>query len=191
MSDLQQLDELISCRTEEGRKIVGPCSIVIFGASGDLTARKLIPALYHLFGAKQLPTPARIIGFARREKSDAEWRAELKTALDQFSRTKPVDEKLWEAFATNVFYCQGDFSESQAYKKLEQLLTSFGSEPLRRNLLFYLATSPSQFAQVAEEGKFAEVTYMYPRPGPDKTPVQKVAFVTKVAGHICTVGYYR
>ena len=49
----------------------------------------------------------------------------------------------------------------------------------------------AEFAQVAEEGKFAEVTYMFPRPGPDKTPVQKVAFVTKVAGHICIVGYYR
>lgn len=151
MSELEQLDELISCRTEEGRKTVEPCSIVIFGASGDLTARKLIPALYHLYGAKQLPNPVRIIGFARREKSDAEWREELKTALSQFSRTKPVDEKLWAEFSANVFYCQGDFGESQAYKKLEKLLTSFGNESLRRNILFYLATSPSQFAQVAEE----------------------------------------
>jgi glucose-6-phosphate 1-dehydrogenase len=151
MSDLDQLDELISCRTEEGRKSVEPCSIVIFGASGDLTARKLIPALYHLYSAKQLPSPYRIIGFARREKTDAEWRAELKTALNQFSRTKPVNEKLWEEFSPNLFYCQGDFSDAQGYSNLEKLLTSFGSEPLRRNLLFYLATSPSQFAQVAEE----------------------------------------
>ena len=151
MSELEQLDELISLRTQGGRKSVEPCSIVIFGASGDLTARKLIPALYHLFVAKQLPSPVRIIGFARREKSDADWRIELKTALDQFSRTKPVDEKLWAEFAPNVFYCQGEFSDVKGYTKLEQLLTSFGSEPLRRNLLFYLATSPSQFAEVAEE----------------------------------------
>ncbi|MBI2949688.1 MAG: glucose-6-phosphate dehydrogenase, partial [Verrucomicrobia bacterium] len=140
-----------SCRTEEGRKSVEPCSIVIFGASGDLTARKLIPALYHLYGAKQLPSPFRIIGYARREKTDSEWRTELKTALNQFSRTKPVNETLWEEFSPNLFYCQGDFSEAKAYSKLEQLLTSFGNEALRRNLLFYLATSPSQFAQVAEE----------------------------------------
>ncbi|MBI4659802.1 MAG: glucose-6-phosphate dehydrogenase [Verrucomicrobia bacterium] len=151
MSELEQLDELISCRTEEGRKSVEPCSIVIFGASGDLTARKLVPALYHLFGAKQLPAPFRIIGFARREKSDVEWRREMQTALNQFSRTKPVDEQRWEAFAANLYYCQGDFSETGAYKKLEQLLNSFGNESLRRNLLFYLATSPSQFAQVAEQ----------------------------------------
>ena len=52
---------------------VDSCVIVIFGASGDLTARKLIPALYHLFLGKQLPSPVRIIGFARREKNDQQW----------------------------------------------------------------------------------------------------------------------
>lgn len=145
------LDELMTCRVKDARKSVEPCSIVIFGASGDLTARKLIPALYHLFGASQLPTPFRIVGFARREKSDEEWRNELKTGLDEFSRTKPVDEKQWEEFCANVSYCQGDFSDAKAYAKLEKKLGSFGDEALRRNLLFYLATSPSQFAQVVEE----------------------------------------
>src|SRR5437667_8733608 len=92
MEHLQQLDELMTCRLDAGRKAVEPCTIVIFGASGDLTARKLIPAFYHLFGEKQLPSPFRIIGFARREKTDAQWREELKAALDKFSRTKPVNE---------------------------------------------------------------------------------------------------
>ena len=73
----EQLDELLSCRLDFGRKAVEPCSIVIFGASGDLTARKLIPALYHLFCEGQLPAPFRIIGFARREKSDDAFRQEL------------------------------------------------------------------------------------------------------------------
>lgn len=145
------LDERMTSRVKEGQKSVEPCSVVIFGASGDLTARKLIPALYHLFGANQLPKPFRIVGFARREKSDEEWRKELKTALDQFSRTKPVDEKQWEDFCVNVSYCQGDFSDPKAYAKLEKKLSSFGDESLRRNLLFYLATSPSQFAEVVEE----------------------------------------
>ncbi|MDA1272441.1 MAG: glucose-6-phosphate dehydrogenase [Verrucomicrobia bacterium] len=151
MNEQDSLDELITCRVKEGKKIVEPSTIVIFGASGDLTARKLIPALYHLFSAEQLPAPFRIVGFARREKNDAEWRAELKTALDQFSRTKPVNEKVWEEFSANVYYCQGDFSDSKAYEKLEKLLSSFGNDSLRRNLLFYLATSPSQFAEVVEE----------------------------------------
>ena len=74
MEALDQLDELLSCRLDAGRKTVKPSTIVIFGASGDLTARKLIPALYHLFLEKQLPEPFRIVGFARRPKTDAAWR---------------------------------------------------------------------------------------------------------------------
>src|SRR3954469_8619922 len=86
------------------RRTLDPCSIVIFGASGDLTARKLIPALYHLFMAKQLPNPFRVIGFARREKSNEQWRTELRAALDQFSRTKPINEEVWKEFSENLFY---------------------------------------------------------------------------------------
>ena len=133
------------------RKQLDPCTIVIFGASGDLTARKLIPALYQLFKEKQMPTDFRVVGFARREKTDASWRQELRTALDQFSRTKPVDEKVWHGFAEKLSYCQGDLNDAAAYQKLEALLTSFGSGPLRENLLFYLAISPSQFGEVVEQ----------------------------------------
>jgi glucose-6-phosphate 1-dehydrogenase len=133
------------------RKSLTPCSIVIFGASGDLTARKLIPALYHLFKEKQMPSDFRVIGFARREKTDESWRTELRAALNDFSRTKPVDDKVWADFAKNIFYCQGDLTETPAYEKLETLLTSFGSAPLRENLLFYLAISPSQFGEVVEQ----------------------------------------
>jgi glucose-6-phosphate 1-dehydrogenase len=133
------------------RKNLDACTIVIFGASGDLTARKLIPALYHLFKEKLMPATFRVVGFARREKTDASWRQELRTALDQFSRTKPVDDKVWAAFAENLFYCQGDLTDDATYKKLETQLTGFGSGPLRENLLFYLAISPSQFGEVVEQ----------------------------------------
>ena len=140
-------------RTNGGndRKNLETCSIVIFGASGDLTARKLIPAIYHLFKEKQMPATFRVIGFARREKTDASWRQELRTALDQFSRTKPVDEKVWAAFAENIFYCQGDLTEDAAYGKLGKQLESFGNPALRDNLLFYFAISPSQFGEVVEQ----------------------------------------
>jgi glucose-6-phosphate 1-dehydrogenase len=140
-----------TCRLDAERKAVEPCSIVIFGASGDLTARKLIPAFYHLHKEKQTPATFRIIGFARREKTDDSWRAELRAALDEFSRTKPVDDAVWREFAANLSYCQGDITDAAAYQKLEQMLNSFGSAPLRKNLLFYLATSPSQFGEVAEQ----------------------------------------
>src|ERR1700733_14502633 len=99
-----QLDELMECRLDTTRKTVEPCSIIIFGASGDLTARKLIPALYQLFKEKQMPSDFRVIGFARREKTDDSWRTELRQALDQFSRTKPVDNAVWTEFAAKVFY---------------------------------------------------------------------------------------
>jgi glucose-6-phosphate 1-dehydrogenase len=151
MDQVDQLDELLTCRLDLGKKAVEPCTIVIFGASGDLTARKLIPALYHLYREKQLPAPFRIIGFARREKTDAAWREELKTALQQFSRTKPVDEDIWAEFSQNLFYCLGDITDPAAYQKLDKLLTGFNHDQLRRNLLFYLATSPSQFGQVVEQ----------------------------------------
>jgi glucose-6-phosphate 1-dehydrogenase len=151
MTESQNLDELMYCRVDEDtRKEVQPCSIVIFGASGDLTARKLIPALYHLFMAKQLPDPFRVIGFARREKSNEQWREELHEALAHFSRTKPIDEQLWEEFSRNIFYCVGDFSDSAAFGRLKEQLESFKQPQLANNLLFYLATPPSQFAEVVE-----------------------------------------
>jgi glucose-6-phosphate 1-dehydrogenase len=150
MDELQQLDELMTCRLDDGRKTVVPCSVVIFGASGDLTARKLIPALYHLFKEKQMPEAFRVIGFARREKSDDSFRAELRAALDQFSRTKPVEDAVWSAFAANLHYCQGEFGDPAGYARLEQMLGGFGNSQLRHNLLFYLAIAPSQFAEVVE-----------------------------------------
>ena len=151
MDDLNQLDELMACRLDDGRKAVSPCTIVIFGASGDLTIRKLIPALYHLAVEKALPNPVRIVGFARREKDDAAWREELKAGVAQFSRSKSVDEAVWAEFSANVSYCQGDLTDPAAYTRLAEKLTSFGVPELRNNLLFYLAISPSQFGAVVEQ----------------------------------------
>src|SRR6267154_246227 len=169
----QQLDELMVCRLDETRKTVEPCSIVIFGASGDLTGRKLISALYHLYKEKQMPPEFRVIGFARREKTDDSWRTELRQALNQFSRTKPVDDKVWQEFAKNVSYCQGEFSDLEAYKKLEKQLTTFGGEQLRHNLLFYLATSPSQFGEVVEQLHLAGLLHKDDPQGCQRIVVEK------------------
>src|SRR5256885_8789996 len=178
MEQADALDELLICRLDFGRKIVEPSTIVIFGASGDLTYRKLIPALYHLFVDKQLPTPFRVVGFARREKGDEVWREELKTALQQFSRTKKVDPDQWKAFSGNIHYCQGDFSDAKAYDNLTNLLASFGHEALRRNALFYLATSPSQFAEVAEHLYAAKLLVKG-----DSAPFWQRVVVEKPFGH--------
>ncbi|MGO8765076.1 MAG: glucose-6-phosphate dehydrogenase [Limisphaerales bacterium] len=146
----QQIEGQV-CNISSDRKLTEPCSMIIFGASGDLTARKLIPALYHLYKDKLMPPDFRVVGFARREKTHESWRAELRAALNQFSRTKPVDDQVWADFSKNLFYCQGDLTDDAAYKKMEEMLTSFGSGPLRENLLFYLATQPSQFGEVIEQ----------------------------------------
>lgn len=151
MEAIDQLDELLSCRLDVGRRVVKPCTIVIFGASGDLTARKLIPALFHLYFEKQLPEPFRIVGFARRAKTDAAWREELLQDWQKNPRAKDINIEDWNAFAANIFYCEGEFHDPAAYEKLKQQLAGFGVEALRRNLVFYLATGPTQFALVTEQ----------------------------------------
>ena len=146
----QELDELMICRLDHARKIVEPCTIIIFGASGDLTYRKLIPALYHLFEEGALPNPFKVVGFARREKTDQKWRNELLEGFTKYSRTKDKTPQKWDEFCNNVHYCQASFDDIEGYKKLEKMLSEFGDPRLRKNLLFYLATSPTQFALVAE-----------------------------------------
>jgi len=150
MDEVEQLDELMACRLDTGRKAVEPCTIVIFGASGDLTARKLIPALYHLHLEGALPEPFRVIGFARREKTDESWREELKAGMARFSRTR-LDPAKWEEFARKVSYCRGDLNDPEAYRRLEERLNGFGDEQLRHKLLFYLAISPSLFGEVVKQ----------------------------------------
>ncbi len=157
----------------EARKPVEPCAVVIFGASGDLTARKLIPAFYQLHKQKQMPEDFRLLGFARREKTDESWRKELRQALEEFSRTKPVDENVWSDFSQHITYCQGDISEREAYPKLERQLASFGKPSLRQNLLFYLATSPSQFGEAVEQLHQAGLLHKDGEPGWQRIVVEK------------------
>src|ERR1700748_589828 len=87
---------------------VPPTAAVIFGATGDLTHRKIIPAFYHLAKNDLLPDDFAIIGFARRPKSDEEFRKDLGDALQKFSHTEPVDDAVWEKLAAHIYYFQGD-----------------------------------------------------------------------------------
>lgn len=149
MDPSEHLDELLVCRLDERRKAVQPCTVVIFGASGDLTSRKLIPALYHLFAAKQLPEPFRVMGVARRPQTTDSWREELYQALPSSGRVARR-AAAWEAFSANLEYCQGDLNDPATYQGLHRKLQSLGNEALRNNLLFYLAIPPSQFASAAQ-----------------------------------------
>src|SRR5260370_39666632 len=103
------------------RAVPQPCSIVIFGATGDLTHRKLIPALYNLAADGELPPAVNVVGFARREKSDDEFRRELEEATRKFSRQSVRDE-IWKTFAQAIFYHQSDFGDESGYKKLAERL---------------------------------------------------------------------
>ncbi len=136
---------------EDGRKADEPCTIVIFGASGDLTARKLIPALYNLFLEGQMPNSFRVVGFARREKTDASWCAEMRTGVETYSRTQPVDDARWDTFASNLSYHRGDLTDAGAYAGLAKRLAGLGDSCLVNNLVFYLAISPSLFGEVVDQ----------------------------------------
>src|SRR5262249_1449546 len=97
------------------RKTADPCVMVIFGATGDLTSRKLFPALYNLSVEKQLPENFVCVGFARRDKSDQEFRDEMYKGINEFSRNKPINEELWKAFSQKIFYHRSDFHEDEGY----------------------------------------------------------------------------
>src|SRR5688500_11039182 len=83
-----------------------PCAIVIFGASGDLAERKLIPAIYELAHEKLLDERSYLVGFARSEMSDEQFRAECREGVTKFARTKPIDEATWKKLEERIYYAQ-------------------------------------------------------------------------------------
>src|SRR5467141_2878498 len=135
------------------RAVPQPCIIVIFGATGDLTHRKLIPALYNLAADGDLPPAVEIVGFARREKSDEQFRAELEEATRKFSR-QPVRDEVWKTFAQSIFYHQSEFADESGYKALAKRLDKIDNERgTRGNRLFYLAAAPDQFEPILKHLK--------------------------------------
>ena len=126
----------------------GPCALVIFGASGDLTKRLLLPALYNLQTLGLLPEGFAVIGVARRESDDAAFREKLGKALQEFGPPE-VDDARWEKLAAGIFYCHGDFAKAGTFKGLGDLLARVEKERgTGGNILFYLATQTSSFAPI-------------------------------------------
>src|SRR5215471_2601783 len=99
-----------------------PCTVIIFGASGDLTKRKLVPALYRLVQQRLLPAEFAIVGQARTPMSDDEFRNRMKTSVAQFSEAREVDDEMWNSFAQGLFYLPADIGNEDDYAKLGQLL---------------------------------------------------------------------
>jgi len=128
-----------------------PCTIVIFGASGDLTKRKLLPALYNLMSLGLLPEKFAVIGVAFSDGTDESYRATCGTNIRQFA-TRPVDDALWAEFEKRIYYVQGDFKDPELFKRLETKLGEAQSAwNLPENVLFYLAVSPTFFSTVAAQ----------------------------------------
>lgn len=135
------------------RAVPQPCSIVIFGATGDLTHRKLVPALYNLAADGELPPAVAVIGFARRPKDDNQFRQELEEATRKYSRQNVRDD-IWQTFAQSIFYHQSDFSDEAGFKSLAERLKKIDSERgTRGNRLFYLAVAPDQFEPILKHLK--------------------------------------
>jgi len=124
-----------------------PHTIVIFGASGDLTSRKLVPALYNLERAGSLPADTRIVGFSRTPMTDAEWRASLRDTTAKHCDCGPVDEASWGAFAARIHYQPGDIGRADDFATLDRRLAALeaGGEATR---VYYLATAPQFYAPV-------------------------------------------
>jgi glucose-6-phosphate 1-dehydrogenase len=150
------------------RAVQQPCSIVIFGATGDLTHRKLLPALYNLAADGELPPAVTVIGFARRPKSDDDFRKEMEDAVKKFSR-QTVRDEIWKTFGQSIFYHQSDFADENGFKTLAERLDKIDKERgTRGNRLFYFAVGPDQFEPIlkhlktvglnkAKEGSWARV----------------------------------
>jgi glucose-6-phosphate 1-dehydrogenase len=127
-----------------------PASIVIFGATGDLARRKLVPALYNLARENYMPPVYNIVGFARKPRSDENIREEYKKAITDFSRQK-IQEGLWDSFAKNVFYVQSNLDDVEGYKRLKSELDRLDQErSTAGNRLFYLAVPPELMPQIID-----------------------------------------
>src|SRR5258706_15060770 len=129
-----------------GDRVPAPCSMVIFGASGDLTKRKLVPALYSLARDRLLPSPFNVVGVARRAVDDADFRKARREACETFARRRPVEESLWSTFSQGLFYSSGTFEDPATYEKLKRRLAELDAErPTGGNRVFYLSTPPSEY----------------------------------------------
>src|SRR5205085_7001169 len=155
------------------RTVPQPCAIVIFGATGDLAHRKLIPVLYNLAADGELPPAIAVVAVARRDKTDDAFRKELEEAVRNFSRQNVRDE-IWKTFAQSISYHRAEFHDLKGYESLAERLAQIDKERgTRGNRLFYLAVAPDQFDDIltnlkkvglnrTPEGSWARVTVEKP-----------------------------
>jgi glucose-6-phosphate 1-dehydrogenase len=131
-------------------KVPQPSTVVIFGATGDLTHRRLLPALVNLRRAGLLPPGSAVLGYARRPYTDEAYRAEMQAAVARNSRLA-IEPALWDDFAAGLFYQQGDFTSPADYRALRKRLDEIDEQRgTRGNRLYYLATPPSAYVPIVQ-----------------------------------------
>ena len=139
-------------------EIAPPCIMVIFGASGDLTKRKLIPALYNLKHSNCLSDNFAVVGVARVEMSDDEFRQRLREDMNQFA-TDEIDDDEWQWLAQRLFYMSGDFDDDQTYARIKTRVEELDQQhQTAGNCVFYLATAPQYFAPIVKQLGRVELT---------------------------------
>lgn len=143
--------------SEGENRIIRPpaTALVIFGATGDLTKRKLLPALYNLAHDDYLPSCFVIMGAARSKLTDEQFRDDVYKSLKEFSR-RPVEEEVWRKFAANLYYQPVDGSVADDFTKLRERLNTLGTERSENlNYLYYLSVAPEHFGPIAANLKHA------------------------------------
>src|SRR5579872_3541648 len=132
-------------------RIGDPCTMVIFGAGGDLTKRLLVPALYNLKSTNLLPNEFALIGFSGNKYTSQEFRETQSKDIREFATTK-VDDATWDWFNERIEYVQGDFNDPAAYKRLAETMAKVDQQhSTKGNCLFYLAVAPRFFDVVIKQ----------------------------------------
>ena len=128
------------------------CTVILFGASGDLAKRKVIPAMYDLAQYNSLGACYAIIGFARTPMTDETFRNNVGEAAKTISEVGPIDPQKWSDFAANLFYAEGDYSDPDSYSRLVRRLAELeAAKKLCGNRLFYLSTPPEVYPDIVEQ----------------------------------------
>ncbi|NES93392.1 glucose-6-phosphate dehydrogenase, partial [Okeania sp. SIO2B9] len=132
-------------------RVPEPQILIIFGASGDLTQRKLVPALYQMKLERRLPPELTIVGVARREWSHDYFREQMRTGVEEFGGGLQSEE-LWNDFAKGIFYSPGNIDKPEDYQKLKEFLSQLDEERgTRGNRVFYLSVAPRFFGEAAQQ----------------------------------------
>ena len=132
-------------------RIAGPSALIIFGVTGDLSRKKLMPAVYDLANRGLLPPGFGLVGFARRDWADQDFASVVHDAVKQYART-PFDEDVWAQLALGIRFVQGEFNDDAAFDRLKQTLTELDRDRgTMGNHAFYLSIPPKSFPVVTEQ----------------------------------------